>query len=121
MAKSLELARSTMVDRMLDNGIKVRSACCFGYSSEVAAALYEGQTRTVIALFDLRSQGVSLRRSAGLRDRSLGAGADLRRRRPRGGGRFRDLPTSSARPRSASPNCWATASPPPGDSDFPRR
>jgi nanoRNase/pAp phosphatase (c-di-AMP/oligoRNAs hydrolase) len=64
MAKSLELARSTMVDRVLDNGIKVRSACCFGYSSEVAAALYEGQTRTVIALFDLRSQGVSLRRSA---------------------------------------------------------
>ena len=63
MAKSLELARSTMVDRMLANGIKVRSACCFGYSSEVAAALYEGQTRTVIALFDLRSQGVSLRRS----------------------------------------------------------
>jgi oligoribonuclease NrnB/cAMP/cGMP phosphodiesterase (DHH superfamily) len=64
MAKSLELARSTMVDRMLDNGVKVRSACCFGYSSEVAAALYEGQARTVIALFDLRSQGVSLRRSA---------------------------------------------------------
>lgn len=64
MAKSLELARSTIVDRMLENGIKVRSACCFGYSSEVAAALYEGQTRTVIALFDLRSQGVSLRRSA---------------------------------------------------------
>lgn len=64
MAKSLELARSSMVDRMLDNGLKVRSACCFGYSSEVAAALYEGQTRTVVALFDLRSQGVSLRRSA---------------------------------------------------------
>lgn len=63
MAKSLELARSTMVDRMLNNGVKVRSACCFGYSSEVAAALYEGQARTVIALFDLRSQGVSLRRS----------------------------------------------------------
>ncbi len=64
MAKSLELARSTMVDRMLAGGIKVRSACCFGYSSEVAAALYQGQTRTVVALFDLRSQGVSLRRSA---------------------------------------------------------
>jgi uncharacterized protein len=64
MTKSLELARATMVDRMLENGIKVRSACCFGYSSEVAAALYEGQTHTVIALFDLRSQGVSLRRSA---------------------------------------------------------
>jgi nanoRNase/pAp phosphatase (c-di-AMP/oligoRNAs hydrolase) len=53
-----------MVDRMLAGGIKVRSACCFGYSSEVAAALYAGQTRTVVALFDLRSQGVSLRRSA---------------------------------------------------------
>jgi oligoribonuclease NrnB/cAMP/cGMP phosphodiesterase (DHH superfamily) len=64
MARSLELARATMVDRRLANGLKVRSACCFGYSSEVAAALYEGQSRTVIALFDLRSQGVSLRRSA---------------------------------------------------------
>ena len=64
MLGPLELARSTMVDRVLDNGIAQCSACCFGYSSEVAAALYEGQTRTVIALFDLRSQGVSLRRSA---------------------------------------------------------
>ncbi len=64
MARSLELARATMVDRRLENGITVRCACCFGYSSEVAAALYEGQNRTVIALFDLRSQGVSLRRSA---------------------------------------------------------
>jgi oligoribonuclease NrnB/cAMP/cGMP phosphodiesterase (DHH superfamily) len=63
MAHSLELARSTIVDRPLDNGMKVRSACCFGYSSEVAAALYEDQSRAVIALFDLRSQGVSLRRS----------------------------------------------------------
>jgi nanoRNase/pAp phosphatase (c-di-AMP/oligoRNAs hydrolase) len=35
-----------------------------GYSSEVASKLYEGQQRTVIALFDLRSLGVSLRRSA---------------------------------------------------------
>jgi nanoRNase/pAp phosphatase (c-di-AMP/oligoRNAs hydrolase) len=42
----------------------VRSACCIGYSSEVASKLYEGQSRTVIALFDLRSLGVSLRRSA---------------------------------------------------------
>jgi oligoribonuclease NrnB/cAMP/cGMP phosphodiesterase (DHH superfamily) len=64
MERSLELARATMVDRPLDNGLKVRSACCFGYSSEVAAELYADQTRTVVALFDLRSQGVSLRRSA---------------------------------------------------------
>ena len=64
MAKSLELARSTTVDRMLADGRKLRSACCFGYSSEVAAALYDDQTMTVVALFDLRSQGVSLRRSA---------------------------------------------------------
>jgi uncharacterized protein len=63
MRKSIELAHATMVDRMLPSGIKVRSACCFGYSSEVAARLYEGQHRTVVALFDLRSQGVSLRRS----------------------------------------------------------
>ena len=64
MRRSLELAQATMVDRKLDNGITVRTACCFGYSSEVAAHLYQGQTRTVVALFDLRSQGVSLRRSS---------------------------------------------------------
>jgi oligoribonuclease NrnB/cAMP/cGMP phosphodiesterase (DHH superfamily) len=64
MRRSLELAKATMVDRKLDNGITVRTACCFGYSSEVASELYKGQTRTVVALFDLRSQGVSLRRSA---------------------------------------------------------
>ena len=64
MRKSVELARATMVDRELPNGIKVRTACCFGYSSEVASHLYEGQHRTVVALFDLRSQGISLRRSA---------------------------------------------------------
>jgi oligoribonuclease NrnB/cAMP/cGMP phosphodiesterase (DHH superfamily) len=64
MRRSVELAHATMVDRPLDNGITVRTACCFGYSSEVAAHLYKGQTRTVVALFDLRSQGVSLRRSS---------------------------------------------------------
>ncbi|HKN00654.1 MAG TPA: hypothetical protein VJX23_09085 [Candidatus Binataceae bacterium] len=64
MRKSLELARATTVDRELSNGMKVRTACCFGYSSEVASHLYEGQHRTVVALFDLRSQGISLRRSA---------------------------------------------------------
>lgn len=63
LRRSLELARATMTDRVLDSGIKVRAACCFGYSSEVASHLYEGQSRTVVALFDLRSQGVSLRRS----------------------------------------------------------
>ncbi len=62
--KSLDLARATTIDRMLANGIKIRSACCFGYSSEVASYLYEGEHRTVVALFDMRSQGVSLRRSA---------------------------------------------------------
>jgi oligoribonuclease NrnB/cAMP/cGMP phosphodiesterase (DHH superfamily) len=64
MRRSLELAQATMVDRKLDNGTTVRTACCFGYSSEVAAQLYKDQTRTVVALFDLRSQGVSLRRSS---------------------------------------------------------
>jgi oligoribonuclease NrnB/cAMP/cGMP phosphodiesterase (DHH superfamily) len=63
MAKSLELAHATMVDRPLGNGLRIRTACCNGYSSEVASRLYEGQTDTVIALFDLRSLGVSLRRS----------------------------------------------------------
>ena len=63
MRKSMELADSTLVLRPLSNGVTLRTACCFGYSSEVAAHLYENTTRTVIALFDLRSQGVSLRRS----------------------------------------------------------
>jgi uncharacterized protein len=64
MRRSIELAHATQVDRKLDNGITVRTACCFGYSSEVAAKLYANQHRMVVALFDLRSQGVSLRRSA---------------------------------------------------------
>ncbi len=63
MDKSLEIAHATMVERPLGNGLRIRSACCMGYSSEVASKLYAGQTRTVIALFDLRSLGVSLRRS----------------------------------------------------------
>jgi oligoribonuclease NrnB/cAMP/cGMP phosphodiesterase (DHH superfamily) len=63
MKRSMDLADATLVERPLDGGIRLRSACCFGYSSEVAAHLYENTTRTVIALFDLRSQGVSLRRS----------------------------------------------------------
>ncbi len=64
MGKSLEVANATLVERPLGNGLRVRSACCIGYSSEVASKLYEGQNRTIIALFDLRSLGVSLRRSA---------------------------------------------------------
>jgi oligoribonuclease NrnB/cAMP/cGMP phosphodiesterase (DHH superfamily) len=64
MDKSFEIAQATMVERSLGNGLRVRTACCAGYSSEVASKLYEGQSRTVIALFDLRSLGVSLRRSA---------------------------------------------------------
>jgi len=64
MRRSIELADATLVERSLTNGVALRTACCFGYSSEVAAHLYENTTRTVIALFDLRSQGVSLRRSA---------------------------------------------------------
>jgi uncharacterized protein len=63
MDKSLDLAHATMVERPLGNGLRIRTACCMGYSSEVASKLYEGQTHTVIALFDLRSLGVSLRRS----------------------------------------------------------
>jgi uncharacterized protein len=63
MDKSLDLARTTMVDRTLGNGLRIRTACCMGYSSEVASKLYAGQSHTVIALFDLRSLGVSLRRS----------------------------------------------------------
>jgi oligoribonuclease NrnB/cAMP/cGMP phosphodiesterase (DHH superfamily) len=64
MDKSFEIAQTTLVERPLGNGLTIRSACCMGYSSEVASRLYEGKTRTVIALFDLRSLGVSLRRSA---------------------------------------------------------
>jgi oligoribonuclease NrnB/cAMP/cGMP phosphodiesterase (DHH superfamily) len=63
MRRSLELANATLVDRKLHNGVTLRTACCFGYSSEVASHLYRDQSRTVVALFDLRSQGVSLRRS----------------------------------------------------------
>ncbi|MGH7864882.1 MAG: hypothetical protein ACREQB_07825 [Candidatus Binataceae bacterium] len=64
LRRSCELAHGTVVDRVLPGGITIRTACCFGYSSEVAAELYAGQQRMVVALIDLRSQGVSLRRSA---------------------------------------------------------
>jgi len=64
MDRSLEVATATLVERPLGNGLRLRSACCIGYSSEVASRLYEGRNRTIIALFDLRSLGVSLRRSA---------------------------------------------------------
>ncbi len=63
LRRSIELANATLVDRRLPNGTTIRTACCFGYSSEVAAHLYKGQQQMVVALFDLRSQGVSLRRS----------------------------------------------------------
>ena len=63
MARSVDLARNTLVERQLSGGLLLRTACCFGYSSEVGAALYTGAKSTVVALFDLRSQGVSLRRS----------------------------------------------------------
>jgi uncharacterized protein len=61
--RSVELANATLVERPLRNGVTIRTACCFGYSSEVAAHLYADTSKTVVALFDLRSQGVSLRRS----------------------------------------------------------
>lgn len=64
MDRSVEVAQATLVERPLQNGLMVRSACCIGYSSEVASRLYDGQTATIVALFDLRSLGVSLRRSA---------------------------------------------------------
>jgi len=64
LRRSSELAHATVVDRVLPSGVTIRTACCFGYSSEVAAKLYAGQQRMVVALLDLRSQGVSLRRSA---------------------------------------------------------
>jgi oligoribonuclease NrnB/cAMP/cGMP phosphodiesterase (DHH superfamily) len=64
MHQSFQIASTTMVERPLGQGLRLRSACCIGYSSEVASKLYDGQTRTIIALFDLRSLGVSLRRSA---------------------------------------------------------
>ena len=64
MDRSVEIAQATLVERRLDNGLMVRSACCVGYSSEVASRHYDGQTATMVALFDLRSLGVSLRRSA---------------------------------------------------------
>ena len=63
LAQSLALAEATIVERDLTSGQRLRAACCNGYSSEVASSLYEGRKATVVALFDLRSFGVSLRRS----------------------------------------------------------
>lgn len=64
MNQSMELARSTLVERALGAGLSLVTACCFGYSSEVAADLYQDRTNAIVALLDMRSGGVSLRRSA---------------------------------------------------------
>jgi oligoribonuclease NrnB/cAMP/cGMP phosphodiesterase (DHH superfamily) len=64
MRQSTELADSTLRERPLGEGLKLVTACCFGYSSEVAAHIYRNRTNTIVALLDMRSGGVSLRRSA---------------------------------------------------------
>jgi oligoribonuclease NrnB/cAMP/cGMP phosphodiesterase (DHH superfamily) len=64
MRQSMELADSTAVERSLGEGLRLVTACCFGYSSEVAAHIYQDRTNTIVALLDMRSGGVSLRRSA---------------------------------------------------------
>jgi oligoribonuclease NrnB/cAMP/cGMP phosphodiesterase (DHH superfamily) len=63
MRQSMELAQSTLVERSLTDGLKLATACCFGYSSEVAAQIYKDRINTIVALLDMRSGGVSLRRS----------------------------------------------------------
>jgi len=64
MRQSTDLADSTVRERALGDGLKLVTACCFGYSSEVAAHIYRNRTNTIVALLDMRSGGVSLRRSA---------------------------------------------------------
>ncbi|HLH77371.1 MAG TPA: hypothetical protein VKV28_11245 [Candidatus Binataceae bacterium] len=64
MSQSMDLARSTLRERALGQGLSLLTACCFGYSSEVAAAIYQDRTNAIVALLDMRSGGVSLRRSA---------------------------------------------------------
>jgi oligoribonuclease NrnB/cAMP/cGMP phosphodiesterase (DHH superfamily) len=64
MRQSMDLADSTTRERRLGDGLKLVTACCFGYSSEVAAHIYESRSNTIVALLDMRSGGVSLRRSA---------------------------------------------------------
>lgn len=64
MRQSIDLADSTAKERSLGDGLKLVTACCFSYSSEVAAHIYSKRTNTIVALLDMRSGGVSLRRSA---------------------------------------------------------
>jgi oligoribonuclease NrnB/cAMP/cGMP phosphodiesterase (DHH superfamily) len=64
MRQSIDLADSTAKERPLGDGLKLVTACCFSYSSEVAAHIYNNRTNTIVALLDMRSGGVSLRRSA---------------------------------------------------------
>jgi oligoribonuclease NrnB/cAMP/cGMP phosphodiesterase (DHH superfamily) len=64
MRQSMDLADSTSCERALGDGLKLVTACCFGYSSEVAAHIYQTRSNTIVALLDMRSGGVSLRRSA---------------------------------------------------------
>ncbi len=64
MRQSMDLADSTLAERPLGDGLRLVTACCFGYSSEVAAHIYQSRSNTIVALLDMRSGGVSLRRSA---------------------------------------------------------
>jgi oligoribonuclease NrnB/cAMP/cGMP phosphodiesterase (DHH superfamily) len=64
MRQSMDLADGTAMERPLGDGLKLVTACCFGYSSEVAAHIYSKRINTIVALLDMRSGGVSLRRSA---------------------------------------------------------
>ncbi len=63
LQESLARARDSLVEHHLADGLTLLAACCIGYTSEVAYELYRDRSRTLVALLDLRTGGVSLRRS----------------------------------------------------------
>ena len=103
MRRSMELADSTMVVRELDNGVTLRTACCFGYSSEVAAHLYENthphRDRAVRPAQPGRQPAAQSR----LRGRFLEARRAVRRRWSCGGERLHDARAAQSLPPSACP------------------
>lgn len=63
LRRSLALALASRTEHALPDGITLVSAVCDGYTSDIADRWNQGARQTVFAFYDLRSAGLSLRRS----------------------------------------------------------
>jgi oligoribonuclease NrnB/cAMP/cGMP phosphodiesterase (DHH superfamily) len=63
LRRSLALASASRTEHSLPGGTTLVAAVCDGYTSDIADLWNEGARQTVFAFYDLRSAGLSLRRS----------------------------------------------------------